>query len=503
MADEYKPRDRCEEYQENVYPRRQMRDTLEGPVAVKNMGELYLPMPSAWEGITEGPAINRNAVAQKAMGSTQYLPWTHKNPAYRAYLMRARFPDITANALRMCVGIVTKYDPAVELPKSMEYLSNEATNDDKSLEQLFAYCLSEVLSVGKLSLVVNIDPKTDKFYIATYTTENNINWQYGSIDGSAKKLLLNTAFVAGCDDEGIEIVKDIGYYDVDGNGKLSVCIATYVNDIDAPEIIPMTYRGKPFPKTPVFYAGSISNKAGSDYIPLIGISDCAIAIYQENADLRNAHYMTCNPTLFTFGFGENEKPEALGSQIIVSCRNPQGRAEFPATDTSALDHVAKYIDTIFAEAVSYGASLLATPSKESGEALSIRQANRGASLVHIVNNINLAITNCLKFIAEISGENPDKAQYEASVEFAEALLTSQDITTLVTTWLQGGITQDILLDNMRDAGYIKTDKTNNQIKSDIIKEGLDGGAGIVNTQNQPPANQQQNNQQQNNQGGGQ
>ena len=454
MAD-YDPCELHPEYSTTIYETKQMRDTIKGASAVKNAGELYLPMPSAWT-IIDQTGYTPTEILKY---TSDYLPWRHKNPAYRAYLQRARFPDITANALRMCVGIATLKDPEIDLPDSMSYMEKVATNDFKSLIELYAFCISEILSVGKVALVVDFDLDRQQFYIATYTRENFVNYQEG-LTGSQK--IIKSASFKQNEDEVIDYT-----YDPE-TGKV---ISVKYFDGEAYETVELNYRGVDYPTVPVFYAGVFDNSPSTNTPALIGISDIAISIYQTEADLRQAQFMTCNPTLFVFGMAENEVPSVIGSQVIVSVRNPNARAEYPRTDTSALEHIRNSKKDMYEEAAAYGAALISSPSKEAAEALSIRQANRGASLVNAAAMAGKAINDALVFIATLNSKQQDDAYFVPNVEFAEMIMTSQDLTALVNAWIQGAINHDTLLDNMRDAGWIDSEgMTNDQIKDQIGKE---------------------------------
>lgn len=454
MATEYLPYEKCEEYQKTVFQTKQMRDSVAGSNSIKNEGELYLPMPSGWNEIKERGTIPNEVIKN----APNYLPWNHSNPAYRAYIQRARFPDITANALRMCVGIATLKEPELNLPSTIDYMEKIATNSFDSIYELYVFVLSEILTVGKTALVVDFDVDRQQFYIATYTRENFINYKEG-FDGT-RKIVYSASF-----EESEEEVLEYTYNE---DGK--IVSRKYVEG-DLTEEIELQFRGVNYKSIPVFYAGAFDNSPKQNTPPLLGISDIAISIYQIDADLRQAQFMTCNPTLFVFGVDGDQTPAVIGSQVIVGIRNPNGRAEYPKTDTSALEHIRNSKKDMMDEASGYGAALISSPSKEAAEALSIRQANRGASLVNAASMAGKAINDALAFIADMMGIQQEEAYFDPNVEFAEMVMTSQDLTALVNAWMNGAISHDILLDNLRDAGWIDADgETNEQIKDKVEKE---------------------------------
>jgi len=157
MATEYSPSEKCEEYQKTVFQTKQMRDSVAGSNSIKNEGELYLPMPSGWNEIKERGTIPNEVIKN----APHYLPWNHSNPAYRAYIQRARFPDITANALRMCVGIATLKEPELNLPSTIDYMEKIATNAFDSFMSFLYLCylkfslLAKLLWLLTLTLIAN------------------------------------------------------------------------------------------------------------------------------------------------------------------------------------------------------------------------------------------------------------------------------------------------------------------------------------------------------------
>lgn len=461
--DDYDPTGLHELNHKFAYQRRQVKDCIEGPTAVKSAGVLYLPMPASF---SEVPAQAAPSVLNGDTGRfggepviASELPFYHENPAYMAYLHRARFPGFSANILNSLLGMVEKYPPKIELPDSIAYLENVCTLDGKSLEELFYLSLYGVLTDGKFAIVVDWNEKGD-FYFSPYCAEANNNWKYGVYE--RRKILLRSSFK---DSDG-----DIKEFEFDVN-EGCLYVNEYDHDGEFLESRQLSYAGKPITESNVFYMGSIENVAESFVSPMIGITDCALEIYQIHADLRQAEYLTCNPTLFVFGLGPDEKPTVIGSQVVVGIRNPDARAEYPSTDTSALSHLHHRIQSVAKEAAEMGISfVVGGAGVESAEALSIRQSNKGTNLIHCVNMITKAINDALGFICKLKNIAVEEELFQPNVEFMEIVLNAQDIQALASLWMQGAIPHDVILDNLREARYIKADDTNEKIKARINSE---------------------------------
>jgi hypothetical protein len=457
-------------YDRKRFSWRQCRDCVEGAVAVKIAQEVYLPMPSGMMAVTEAAQLSGDISNNSKMNAgdvtdyqSAYIPWWHNNPAYRAYLMRARFPDITANALRGLIGLSTKTDPEVNLPKKLEYIVDIATPNGLDINQLYAFCISEIFTVGKMCLVVDV--VDDKFSFVYYAAEINTDWEYGVVNN--KRQLTRCVFYIG--DEGGKCK----YWEYTFDDSMNAIVNKYI-DNDLYKVVNLSYKGKPLTRLPVFPIGSIENTADPDIIPMLGLTDIALTIYRENADLSQAHFLTCNPTLFVFGMSQQEVPKVIGSTVVVGITNPQAHAEYPSTDTSALDHIRGCISDLYKEAAQYCTSFFGETdgTRQSGEALKLKQSAQGATLIHVINLVSTAIQDALKFIAEWAGISGE-IKFEGNTEFAEIYLTSQDIAALVNAWLQGAIDQDTLLDNLRDANIVDSETTNEEIKQKIKDEAPD------------------------------
>ena len=103
----------------------------------------------------------------------------------------------------------------------------------------------------------------------------------------------------------------------------------------------------------------------------------------------------------------------------------------------------------------YGASLLGPTKKaaESAEALNLRQASSGATLVTIVARVGAAIEEVLEMAATISG-GKGEVEFTPNYEFAELALSSADILALLNAWMSGGISRMTFLENMQAAGIL-------------------------------------------------
>ena len=487
MADEV--RIRHPEYVNKQFIWRSVRDAIDGTSSVKRAHEVYLPMPTGMSIESTAPSITTRTFGISEDDNLDYspqnLPWYHPNPAYMAYLQRARFPEIASYAIRGLVGVATKESPTVDLSSSIDYLEERATLSGLSLVELYSEMIYEVICTGRVAIVLNIDIETNLPYLTTYTAESIINWS-GHINESGKYVLdlfvleeRNTVL----EEDGFEhktVVRNIVFRkDDDG-----VTVTIYEDNEIISESTP-SLQGKALDEIPVFIVGpTVASGACPGAVPILGIVEISYSIYRKDADLSNGEFLTCNPTLYMTGVQPDMRRDPtnttgaltpapdgradkvlIGSNVILKISNPSATIGYTQTDTGGLGHVQARIQALFTEASEYGASMIGPTKKgvESKEALGMKRADTGATLVDIVKSvskgINLALDFCDSWRSGASIDDISENEFAAVTDFAELGLSAREIHALVTTWMARGISHETLLYNMKEAGYLEDGRT--------------------------------------------
>lgn len=477
------PRGKHREYRQKQYAVQQVRDSVAGSDAIKRRGEMYLPMPSGMSVLPPTPTVSTpqtNTTQYNSQLPLTDAPWYHPNPAYRAYTQRAKFPDMTANTLRGLVGVATRRDPEVKLPASVAYLETVATITGNSIYQLFKAAISEVFQAGRHALV--LDVRSDNtLYIAQYAHETYTYWTEEVVNG--KKLQTYAQFeTCEFDDEGNEVRTALCYSleTTDESPETRICVVYRFIDGKPDEAKPMivlTVQGKPLPFLPIVTIGAEDNTPCPDTLPLLGVSDCAVDIYRHSADLNQSQFMACNSTLVFIGVDKEDAPRAVGSTVAMALSDPQADAKYITADSAALEHMNTYIKDVQAEAAAYGAQILGPTKRaaESAEALALRQAASGATLVTIVTNVGEGIKDILE-LASLATGGGGAATFEPNLDFAELSMTAQEMTALMGMWQSGGVSHLTLLDNMSAAGKLGG-RTVEEELDQIERETPDGNTG--------------------------
>ncbi len=458
------------QYQLNRWSWRLQRDAIEGEGAIKRADTTYLPMPSGMSNLPDAPQLQIDDSSNIIGKSTQsdfdhnkeHDPSYHSNPAYMAYKKRAHFPDITASTLRGLMGLAISGKPTINLPAQMEYLIDNATKENKNLDELYTLLLSNLISQGRYILTADIDKNDDLLKIVPYQAKSFINWKTdinGLTLGVFEGAVGNADDIFSHDPQTIFSASILGKTEKTGDSQIYHVKTFDENNKLISEVIP-SYKGVVLKFLPIVTAGSTNLDADVDIQPLYGIANTAVQMYQKSADLSMSEFMSCNPMLVMTGIDEDSSPQVVGSTVMLAIANDAAKVFYPATDTSALTHVMAHIDKLMNEAVSYGSNLLGrdTTSAESTVTVKTRQFQNGANLLSLVDVAGEAMESILKMIAkwmELSESEISDIEYTPNKEFSNMVMTAQEQQVLIKHWLADGMSTESYLWNLERSGLLQ------------------------------------------------
>ena len=453
-------------YEANIFTWRQVRDCVEGEAQIKRRDEVYLPMPSAMldynapspsiGSSSSGSIENKDKNINKALN-----PNYHTNAPYMAYKTRAHFPDITGFTLRGLIGIATRKDATIKVSSKLDYLEG-------TLEESYTEILNENLQTGRVPVLVDIN--NNLITLNINTAESLINWKE---DDNGNLIL--AVFEEFAEDESVyeSNTTDYNYRVLTiEDGKYTVTVYNGEGVVVTPAVVP-TYFGKPLTEIPLVIIGSTNLTQDPDIVPLGSISSVALQIYMKSADLSQAEFLTCNPTLIFTGVTADNVPKAIGSVIGVALPDSDMKAEYTKTDTAGLNHVMDHIERLFEQAAAYGSNLLGVGKSsggvESGEALRLKQTANSATLQSVVTTTSNGLQECLRIIGDWTGTGEEALEFEAVKELVDLMLSAQEVTSLVNAWMAGAISKESLGDVLRRMGLFIDNRTTEEELQAILE----------------------------------
>lgn len=464
-----------QQWNENIYAWNLIRDCLAGEDRIKFKSEQYLPIPAAMLDDPAAPSTQRivqnpftTSWSHEQMGQL-FNPNHHQIAAYAAYKSRARFSNLVSFLYRGLMGLASADAPAIQLPPELKYLEDErATRDGFTLSRLFVKTLGEVLLTGRAAHI--LEPVDDQILIVPYVAEQFINWKG---IGALPTLAVFLEQRDSSDDDPFEHTYDNVYFALHLiNGQYTVSVFNQ-SDEQIDQIIP-TFRGSTLQSIPLTVFGSLNNDLTVDPAPLSPVANTSIAMYGKDADLAQSEYLSCNPTLVITGVPEEVRTVYTGPSVAFKISNPQAKVYYTTTDTSALAFIHDHINSLYEQAIVYGAQLLNTSKtkNESAETTRLHQVAAGATLRSVVTTVGNGFEQTLKHIAQwmnLSQDKIDSIQFKPLTEFGSAL-TPDEQRQLVDSWISGAISHQTVLLNFRKAGILGEGRTEEDELKALEKE---------------------------------
>jgi len=427
---------------------------------VKSKGTIYLPMPSGFKG----------SVAPEEM--------------YSAYKMRAQFPDMAAPTIQGMLGIIHQSEAQIEGLDEGTPLADmweSATPDGLTLEALHRKITEEILTVGRVALLVDLPPEGGELpWIAFYKAESLINWSESrnffvleedyrvrtgySWNGKKRYRVLEvvdeTYQVQVLDEDGDPLTEDDDTTDQD----VAEGVATAV-------VVPQARGGEPLGEIPLVVAGSRDLSLPPDQIPLIGVIRSASAIYRLDADYRHQLFMSGQETLFYIGLDKDDVPDYVGAGVGIAI--PEGGdAKYVGPSGAGIAAHKTAIEDERSNAAEAGSRMFAVGDKkaaESGEALRIRARAGSATLISVAQVSAAALEKALRYCALLVGEDPNEIIVKPDLSFLDNDMTAEEANKLTELWMNKVISYETLYNNLQ-RGRIASEERTAEEEQELVAE---------------------------------
>ena len=404
-----------------------MDDAFHGERRVKNRGYKYLPA-------TPGQIIDGLQANQKGV----------KN--YRAYKVRAQFPDFVSSAVEALLGVMHSKPATIELPDKMAELMEKATIKGESLQMLLRRINEHQLISGRLGLLADIEDGAQVGtmpYIAVYKAKDVINW-----DDTQKNIQernrLNLVVLNESRHERVNLEWQfkrryrallLGELEADDASEVyqMALLGEETNlNVKAADTIVPSIAGRTMTDIPFVMVNSRDIVAEPDDPPLLALANLSMTVYRGEADYRQALFMQGQDTLVVIGGPDDDDIRAgAGAHISVPMG---GDAKYIGTDSKGLKEMRESIQNDKKEASESGGKLLDTRqgTAESGEALKIRVGARTASLNQIAMTGAEGLQTILRHIAVWVGADPEQVIINANLDFADAGVEGRTLVDWMT-----------------------------------------------------------------------
>jgi hypothetical protein len=436
---------------------------------LKNPSErhpVYQQYVKAWEMIRD---CVRNRVRD---AGTKYLPQlSGSEPGeYEDYKLRALWLSATGRTLQGFVGMAFRKPPVVAAAKSLleEGFLAHCTVKRKGIEALARMTTRELLQMGRVALLADMPREADSSidpWIAVYSAESLINWEYGT-DAKGEPVLVEAVLFENVEErhptepDKIVLVEQWRVLMLLNPGsttgsQYAVEIwrrsATAANEfVKKEEIIP-AIRGRAFTRIPIEII-DLTNDDGDLTPPLEAIAEVNVSHFRSSADLEHGRHFTALPTPWVTGITKNDGKLKIGSRtawLISDAAARVGMLEFTGQGLGSLEKALVEKENLMAV---LGARMLEAQKKgvEAADTHQIRTSGEQSVLASTVRaaqqGINAILTLLGPYVAGLQ-----KAVVELNTDFTALALTSQELTSLVSALQSGAISEETFFYNLQQA----------------------------------------------------
>lgn len=362
---------------------------------------------------------------------------------YASYVDRAVFPTYVSDAIENYLGLLHKKPPVVKAKGKVLELLPKLTNFGENVNEFLLRINDQQLRSGRAGILVDVNTKTNKPYLALYAGKAITNWNDNDGDSPYKKL----NFVA-LDESGPVFVKEtfswipyskkVRVLSLNDAGNFVVAVGDSV--LTATDFTEITCQGKPHSGIAFYFANCTTNSPDMENPPLLKIANTCLSIYRSEADYRRALHLQGQDTLVLKGMrATGEEDEAIrtgaGAAIIVES---EGDAKYIGLSSSGLAEQRIALEKDHEQASLASGQFVGTNkgNNESGDAMKTRIASRTASLLTIAvvgaSALQDALRSCGKLLG-LSQTEIDEITVVPNLDFVKGAFSAQELIQLVTS----------------------------------------------------------------------
>lgn len=383
---------------------------------------------------------------------------------YKEDAILTNFTRLTKEGL---TGLVFRKPAEDDIPAPLQYVKEDVTGCNFSLDQLAQKMVGEVLETGRYGLLVDYPKQeegSDEKYarIRPYAAESIINWNHTEVGSKLKlSMLVLREDIKELAEDGFDWVEKKQYrvLFLNSNGEYSQMLYDDTKQpVENSVIVPLDYNGNPLSEIPFVFVGSENNDECVDKIPLYDLSVVNLGHYKASADLMESMFIcgqpvpVVNPGEAGFEQFKEANPNGLviGSRSGVVVGNG-GDFKFAQVVPNTLPQ--QVMTDLEKQAAAIGARLIAPPGgRETAEAAKIRYGSQNSVLYTITRNIEIGITDALMYLALFMMEVPEKSMYELNHQFYEESADPNLIAQELMMLDRGIMSSDEVRDNLKRTG---------------------------------------------------
>jgi hypothetical protein len=356
--------------------------------------------------------VGEGAIKNK---TTTYLPKLERHDdtndgkaRYADYLHRATFFGVVSTVVTGRVGQVMRIPLQGNFTPAMEVWKETMMRDKSNLTELTKRILTEVLTTGRVGLLLDRKEDGGDPYVALYRAQDIVNWD--SFEDRLVRLVIKENTIVQKERTGKTIqVIEPRYRELRLNefGLYEVALYTSIKGkYIQTELLEPTNSGQRLDSIPFQFINADTISSETSKPPLLDLAALNISHYRNSADYEQLlHRVGVAATFFSAGITEDEANDpnnlSVGADVRWYSSNPNakfGILEFSGNSATAMERAMLEKTQMMA---TIGGQLVQRHRKqvETAETARLRSASENSVLDTIVSTVEIGLNQILELSA--------------------------------------------------------------------------------------------------------
>lgn len=435
-----------------------MNDVCNGEQAVKEKGQLYLPMPNPNDTSSEN------------------------KERYKQYLQRAVFLEVTKDTLDKYTGQAFATDPVLTVDNELDYLKYNADGSGVTIYQIAQQMFISQMQYGRCGILVEFsqsDPELSQQVveqldltakIKLYDAFSIVNWRTSNNQLSMLVLKEIVEQISDKDPFVSEQKEQYRHLYLDDNGKCAVEVWQEIDRkwrVAGDVLYPTDNNGNQLDFIPFVVVGSDTNSWAIQSIPLESLARLNLAHYRNSADYEDSVFRCGQAQPVLTGVSNDrlryfeQKGVFIGSATALMLE--QG-GSFQFVQASANSLASEAMDKKYTNMLHLGAKLV-EPSSANKTATQASQDNSVQNSVAsmCIVNLNEAMQRALQIIYRLYNKPFENVLFKTKQEFDNPIADSSTLQTLSALVQAGFAPKSVIYDYLRSHNLINAELSDDDI----------------------------------------
>lgn len=376
-------------------------------------------------------------------------PKAQSQQEYKNYQNRATYFNVVRRTTHALCGAVTRKPIKSNIDLSMINVDGQ-----HSFKQLVSQLIENLLLTGRYGVYVDYSDSKNEPYLVTYDNDDIINW-FTDEDDNLTSVMINCEYYVRDPKDRFQhkAVHGVRELFLDSEGVFTVVEWTkdsQGNWKPGEPIVPEV-RGNTLNYIPMVIENVTGGIRSCEPI-LMNLAQINISHLCSVAELEHAAYFTSIPQPWIAG-DLKQAPGKEGTQVLnvgseVAWQLKQGsQVGFLEFNGAGINSIQDIIRDKVEQMVALGSRLLQDKKGvESVEALRLRQASEGASLIGIIDIIEQSLTTALNWYVQWLTPNAQRVEVDIDRNIISESLTPQMIQQLINGVLNNQISQQTFVE---------------------------------------------------------